>query len=259
MATLIPIHPFPARMAPELVGRVLLESRAGDIVLDPMCGSGTVPRAASEAGLECVGCDVDPLAVLMARVWITPLDPEKVVTSAEEAIQLAQGLPPSMESWNRGGDEETENFIEYWFAPRQRRELGRLATVLATRDGPERDAMAVALSRIIVSKEKMASLARDTSHSRPHRVAEANEFDVYAGFLRSARFVAKRIYADRLRGQARVLQSDARELNELEDECADLILTSPPYLECDRLYAWSPVVISVVGVHFGKLEENTVR
>jgi hypothetical protein len=39
---------------------------------------------------------------------------------------------------------------------------------------------------MIVTKEMAASLARDTSHSRPHRVADANDYDVFGGSLKSA-------------------------------------------------------------------------
>ena len=57
-----PIHPFPARMAPELVRRSLAVVPKGGLVLDPMCGSGTVARIAVERGIQCVGIDIDPLA-----------------------------------------------------------------------------------------------------------------------------------------------------------------------------------------------------
>ena len=42
---LLSIHPFPARMAPELASRSIEAVPDGGLVLDPMCGSGTVgPR-----------------------------------------------------------------------------------------------------------------------------------------------------------------------------------------------------------------------
>lgn len=44
-------------------------------VLDPMMGSGTVVRVAANAGHCAIGRDVDPLAVLMTKVWTTPIDP----------------------------------------------------------------------------------------------------------------------------------------------------------------------------------------
>ena len=222
------IHPFPARMAPELVNDSLTVVPAGGRVLDPMCGSGTVARAAVEAGLRCVGRDVDPLAVLMARAWTTPVDAAAVPAAAEELVREAKALADG--KIERPADPETLRFIAYWFAPRQEAELARLATALRRRDRPVRDVLAVALSRIIVSKEMMASLARDTSHSRPHKVADANDFDVPAGFLRAARHVAARLAPGRIRGRADVRLGDARTLDDVEDASIDLALTSPPYL-----------------------------
>ncbi len=63
-----PIHPFPARMAPDLAISELTSLKRGSVVLDPMAGSGTVLRQASENGLTAIGFDVDPMAVLISRV-----------------------------------------------------------------------------------------------------------------------------------------------------------------------------------------------
>ena len=86
------------------------------------------------------------------------------------------------------------------------------------------------LSRIIVSKEMMASLARDTSHSRPHKVANSSTFDVYGGFLRSVTDVAARLHPERIEGRAEIRRGDARTLEDIGDDTFDLVLTSPPYL-----------------------------
>ncbi len=225
---LSPIHPFPARMAPELARRSLGTIPRGGRVLDPMCGSGTVARASVETGLQCVGVDIDPLAVLMSRAWITRLEPDSIRAAAHKLVETAKSLSDGVVE--RTADPETERFISYWFAPRQEAELARLATVLRQQCGPVKDTLAVALSRIIVSKEMMASLARDTSHSRPHRVADSNDFDVYAGFLRSARYLATRLEPDLIKGQAEIRLGDARTLEGIDDESFDLALTSPPYL-----------------------------
>lgn len=225
---LLSIHPFPARMAPELASCSLATVPDGGLVLDPMCGSGTVARASVEAGLRCVGTDVDPLAVLMARAWTTPVEPEEIRNDAERVIREAGELDDR--EVERTADAETKDFISYWFAPRQEEALARISTVLRRWQRPTRDALTVAVSRIIVSKERMASLARDTSHSRPHKVADSNDFDVPSGFLRSARYVAARLAPDRITGQADIRQADARLLDGIADASIDLVLTSPPYL-----------------------------
>ena len=222
------IHPFPARMAPELVREALEVVPAGGRVLDPMCGSGTVPRATVEAGHECVGVDIDPLAVTMSQVWTSRLDPEGIAGDAADLVRKAESLYPS--TVQRPTDLETRKFISYWFAAKQEDELARLTTVLRRHDMPTKPALMIALSRIIVSKEMMASLARDTSHSRPHRVAEENDFDVYAGFRRSAQLVARRLRPERIVGEASIRLGDARTLDGIGDNEFDLVLTSPPYL-----------------------------
>ncbi len=222
------IHPFPARMAPELVREALKFVPTGGRVLDPMCGSGTVPRAVVEAGHKCVGVDIDPLAVMMSQVWTSRLDPETIIVDAADLIQKAESLHPS--TVQRPTDLETREFISYWFAAKQEDELARLTTVLRRYDAPTKPALMIALSRIIVSKEMMASLARDTSHSRPHRVAEENDFDVYAGFRRAAQLVARRLRPERIVGEASIRLGDARTLDGIGDNEFDLVLTSPPYL-----------------------------
>lgn len=215
-------------MAPEVVQQSLKSVPKFGKVLDPMCGSGTVPRAAVEAGLRCVGADVDPLSVLMARVWTTRIDTSRMLGIAEEIVEDAKRLPDS--AIGRPTDLETRQFIRYWFAPDQEECLARLATVLALITEPTQGALAIALSRIIISKEMLASLARDTSHSRPHKVSQTNDFDVYEGFMRSVRQVAERLQPSLIQGAAEISCADARRLDNLADKSFDLVLTSPPYL-----------------------------
>lgn len=223
-----PVHPFPARMAPEIARRSLETLRENGKVIDPMCGSGTVLRAAVERGQDCAGVDIDPLAVLMSRVWTTRIQPFRLLHDAQELVRMARGL--SAAEVKQPTDPETRAFIAYWFADRQARHLSRLATILKGIDWTTKDALVLSLSRIIVSKEVMASLARDTSHSRPHKVSDENSFDVYSGFLKSVRLVAGRLNPERIRATASVLLGDARTLEDIPDRAFDLALTSPPYL-----------------------------
>lgn len=215
-------------MAPEIARRSLETLCESGRVIDPMCGSGTVLRAAVERGRTCAGVDIDPLAVLMSRVWTTQVQPFRLLHDAQELVHMAKGLSAS--EVIRPSDLETQAFISYWFAERQAEDLARLATVLKNINCTTKDALAISLSRIIVSKEMMASLARDTSHSRPHKVSNENLFDVYSGFLKAVRFVAGRLNPDLIRAKASVLLGDARTLEDIPDRSFDLALTSPPYL-----------------------------
>ena len=178
-------------MAPELSRELIRGLPKGSRVIDPMCGSGTVVRQAVEAGHDCVGRDLDPLAVLMTRAWTTAVPAFRLIHDAHEIVERAASLERSAVPlpWL---DVETDKFARYWFAPAQIETLSRLSAVLKTCRYRSRDLLKVCMSRVIVTKDRGASLARDVSHSRPHRVALQNDFDVYEGFMRAARLVAKR-------------------------------------------------------------------
>ncbi|MEZ2416370.1 hypothetical protein [Luteibacter sp. RCC_6_2] len=235
------VHPFPARMAPELALDSLASLPPGSTVLDPMTGSGTVLRQALALGHAAVGFDMDPLAVLMSRVWTTPVDEAAVINEYRTVMAEAArvDLRTDRPAWH---DEETRTFIDYWFARDQRLALSRLAVVLARRRAARLgairrravDVLQIALSRIIITKEQCASLARDTSHSRPHRVSLESGYDVNAGFQRSVEQVIKRLKDQPRDGgtnapAAAVQLGDARQIA-LADGSVDYILTSPPYL-----------------------------
>ena len=234
------IHPFPARMAPELALASLQKLQPGSIILDPMAGSGTVLRQATDLGLKAIGFDVDPLSVLMAGVWTTPIDLEKLDALFDEILRQISTLDGNLVTlpWI-DDDVETSNFVGYWFGDSQRATLRSLAFVLYNLDASadakqkrtaEANVLRVSLSRIIVTKEMCASLARDTSHSRPHRVALESNYDVLEGFERSFRALRKRISESPARGAARIDLGDARKLTAIDDSSIDAILTSPPYL-----------------------------
>lgn len=229
------VHPFPARMAPELaleeIGRCEERSR----VLDPMSGSGTVLAIARKAGHRAVGMDVDPLAVLISKVWTTPVDPSEVAERAAGVLAAARGRRAfrAAESFPPGCDQETRGFLEFWFDHRARSQLLSLSLEIGRVDDPDvRDALWCAFSRLIITKESGASRARDLSHSRPHRAFERAPSEPFSGFVSAARHVAANCIdagAGDRGPAARARGGDARRMP-LRSKSVDLVLTSPPYL-----------------------------
>src|SRR5260370_8794501 len=110
------IHPFPARMASDIALKELSKLPNDTIVLDPMMGSGTVIRAATDCGLRAIGRDVDPLAVLMARVWTTPINTKRLCERAVQLVQNASCLhfEDIILPWI-DDDPDTSTFIDYFF------------------------------------------------------------------------------------------------------------------------------------------------
>lgn len=230
------IHPFPARMAPEIALHSLKELPKKAIVLDPMLGSGTVLRQAVLNGNAAIGFDMDPLAVLMSNVWTQPVSLNVLDELYNWLIQQARTMPAAKIklSWI-DKDQETQEFIKYWFDTPQKIALRRLAYVLASsrkiKSHPnEANLLKIAFSKLIITKHRGASLAWDVSHSRPHKVRETNDFDVWKGYARSFNQLKSILIDQKITGTARIQLGDARNMVDVASHSVDAVITSPPYL-----------------------------
>jgi hypothetical protein len=201
------IHPFPARMAPEIALRVVERLPKQARVLDPMSGSGMVLQQCARLGIQAFGRDLDPLACLISRTATTKVDALAVRAAAKKLVAAAEKISGSdIEIPWIDNDLGTVRFIRYWFAPAQRDALRRLSYLLFQKrifDDPKIvDVLAVAVSRLIVTKEPKASRARDTAHSRPHRTLDRNSFDVLASVEKSVEHVLKVLESSSIRRSA---------------------------------------------------------
>src|SRR3546814_21039667 len=66
------VHPFTARMAPELALASLGKLRANSIVLDPLAGSGSVLRQELAFGHRAIVLELHPMAVSISPLWPSP-------------------------------------------------------------------------------------------------------------------------------------------------------------------------------------------
>src|SRR5712691_4482514 len=127
------VHPFPARMAPGIALHVLSDAAKPLRVLDPMMGSGTVLAVARAKGHHAIGVDIDPLAVLISRVWTTAMDPDETRDKAAEVRARARAVfasLPTRDAYPQQADRDTRRFVAYWFDDYARRQLASLATVI---------------------------------------------------------------------------------------------------------------------------------
>ena len=253
------VHPFPARMAPGLALDAIAQSSAPLRILDPMSGSGTVLAVANSRGHHAVGFDLDPLAVLISRVWTTAIDIEAVQDAAATVLEHARRIfaaLPTRDAYPRNADPETRQFTRYWFDEYARRQLGALATAIERiQDDAIREALWCAFSRLIIAKQSGASLAMDLSHSRPHRKFKRAPAKPFRKFLSAV----DRVTANCIDGRNRsggptthVSRGDARRLD-VRDESIDLTITSPPYLNAIDYLRCSKFSLVWMGYTIGEL------
>ena len=101
---------------------------SGATVLDPMCGSGVVLRQAASLGHKAYGFDIDPLAVLMSKVWTRKSSRKRLLDATAYVLGEASLRNVSYMDlpWISACD-ETSKFIEYWFSEPQRSALARMS------------------------------------------------------------------------------------------------------------------------------------
>jgi DNA modification methylase len=223
-------HSYPARLHPVTARRLIdaLSPRAGT-VLDPFCGSGTVPVEARLAGRRAVGVDLSPLAIALAGLkasapglaWTRDIEraAEQVAEHAETRRQKRAGAT------RRYPDEDVA-----LFEPHVLLELdGLRAGIERVEPTALRRALLLVLS---ASLTKFSKRGGDTTHlGAPKRIASGYPI----------KFFVKKAHELELRlGEAaallppdaiapRLAVADARKLFRVSDKSVDLVVTSPPY------------------------------
>lgn len=229
------IHAFAAKFPPQ-IPRLFIErfTNPGDIVLDPMNGSGTTIIEAFLLNRKGIGYDIDPLAIKIAEVKTTPLKINSNELSnfiMTEAVNYLQDQKTINQFLNNRFDKDTKKFIDYWFFPETQKELAALILAIeqVSQTDPIRNFLEVIFSSIIITKSGGVSRAKDLAHTRPHidkDKAYKSAFDAFnKRLLRFAPIIAElpvhRYSPVIKRGNAKNLQ--------INNNTIHLIVTSPPY------------------------------
>lgn len=78
------LFPYRGKFHPQLIKGILnvLKLQPGDVVLDPMCGSGTLNVEASTIGIDSIGIEKSPFCVLMSKVKYESLKVNSAILSS---------------------------------------------------------------------------------------------------------------------------------------------------------------------------------
>lgn len=233
------IHRYPAKFIPQ-IPRFCLESysKPGDDILDPFMGSGTTLLESYIMGRNCYGVDIHPLARLIAKVKITPIDPDHLSSLAKQLFSRIRADEDDNSDWIP----EIPN-RDHWFREDVLRDLATIKKhVWRMRRGDYQDFFKICFSSIIrrMSNSDADSLIPEVTSFRKKLDAQGRtSFDSKSRFENTVR--SKLIDAEELRRlsreveeeyrsppEARIIGNDARDIL-LDDSEIDLAITSPPY------------------------------
>lgn len=223
------IHSYPAKFPAFITTRALeYAEREGvnvKVVADVFCGCGTTAVEAKRNGKNFWGCDINPVATLIARVKTRHYRDVLLARYFDAIREEFHRTEPSRESRARISDR-----IRYWFEERNIEDLIRLDQSIRRRtpaNSPYRKFFLCGFSNILKPASRWLTKsikAQLDPHKSPRGVMEAFEeqFTLMRKANRQNRFPAP---------EPRVCIRTRNFLAPRRPACrADLIVTSPPYV-----------------------------
>lgn len=262
------IHSYPAKLLPHIPNFFLQNTILSDrnsLVLDPFCGSGTVPLESILAGRKAVGFDTNPLAHLIAKVKTTPILSRSIQQSLLKITSDYRSARPDIP--------EIIN-IEQWYSAPKIEGLGKLRTCISRIRDPEMRAfMQICLSttarKLSYADPRVAVPVRLNPDKRNHapkhnqRVLDRlNWIDntspktVFTDIVHRNTWRMSELahHLDEV-SSAKIFLSDARLLKKetsagprrMSKESVQLAITSPPYVGAQKYIRASSLSLGWLG------------
>jgi 16S rRNA G966 N2-methylase RsmD len=219
-------HTYPAMFIPQVARKLIVTfSEPGETIADIFCGSGTTLVEAKLLSRHAIGIELNPLAVLIAKVKTTPLCFDLL---QREYVQLLEYY----RSVNETPPPQFPN-IDFWFSPQTISELARLRqTILDIKSEEVRNFFLIGFSEIIrkasYTKHDEFKLVRDKEKfENGFHLDILNEFKT---ITERNTLLMKEFHKDaNPHVTVKILNCDSTQPYDIQPESIDFILTSPPY------------------------------
>ena len=219
-------HNYPAMFIPQ-VARKLIQvfSSEGETVCDIFCGSGTTLVESSLLNRNSIGIELNPLAVLIAKVKTTPINPQTLTDKLKMILDDYKNVksvsPPKFTN------------LDFWFSESAIRDLSKLKLAIGNISEVNiRDFFSVCFSEVVriisFTKHKEFKLVRDKDKlEKPFKPDTLKEFMK----LCENNILGMREYINDVNtsAQSRIILGDSTKDNGIPENSIDFIITSPPY------------------------------
>lgn len=225
------VHMYPAMFHHKLVNAFVdIYTSKGDIVYDPFCGSGVALVECLKMGRNCIGSEVNPLALLISSVRCSNLD--------DKEYKILEYLCTDLKNnWKSlATDIPKVTNIDYWYSSKVTEELGKIRKWISAKIID--DSLTPKVKRILVLA--LSHIARFASYVRKrefkrYRMTKKNMENFYPDVLNEyIRTILKYGYIlikNKLPNDSnfKLIYQDLREGISIADESVDFVITSPPY------------------------------
>jgi Predicted DNA modification methylase len=232
------LHPYPAKFPPQLPHSIIKKFACKNAtILDPFCGSGTTLVEARLLGCNAIGVDVNGLSSLLSKVKATPLS-EKELSLIKSFLNVVSNEIFQWEMKRPTIEIKKIDGLEHWFQPNVAEELTHILNLISKlRNENVSDFLRIVLSSIIV---RVSNQESDTRFAAKNKNIP-NNFALKLFYSRTNEYLSRITeYSKQVNGNGylKLLNADSRDLSMLEDECIDIIITSPPYANTYDYYLY---------------------
>jgi len=229
------LHHYPAKMLNQIPLVLLpIYAKEGDTILDCFSGSGTSLMQARLYGMNAVGIDVNPLAVLISRVKATTLNSNKL----KERVEILYDKLDKTEVCEKDVPEFPNR--DFWFEKEVQYDLARiLKNIKEVKNRKYREFLLVCFSSIIrkVSNADPEIVPPVKSRKMRELIQKGRKIDTLGIFKEAVSLNLKRV-SNFCRDCVKtttlsVKRGNAKRLR-LNGESIDLVITSPPYISAQK-------------------------
>jgi DNA modification methylase len=216
------MHPYVAAINPPLAASLISHYvPKGEVILDPFCGGGGVLVETILQGRRAIGCDVNPLGVLLSQAKTTHQPSGRTLRTymgiADEAQMLARRIPI----------DDVPEVVRFWYREDSLAPLKALRDVVCRiEDEAQRRLFQTVLSA--TARDVMLTY-RGEIRLRKLQGSDLERFhpNVFAAFKRRALSAIKSVSELPPDGRADVFTMDCRKLT--REQSCHTVITSPPY------------------------------
>jgi len=219
-------HTYPAMFIPQ-VARKLIQvfSSEGETVCDIFCGSGTTLVESSLLNRNSIGIELNPLAVLIAKVKTTPIDPQTLTNSLKLILDFYKKMkkfsPPRFTN------------IDFWFSEATINDLTKLKQAIWNISEENiRNFFSVCFSEVVrivsFTRHREFKLFRDKN--KLQKSFRPNVINEFIKMCENNILGMKEYIIDVVPNtNVKIILGDSTKDNGIPANSIDFIITSPPY------------------------------
>lgn len=240
-------HGYPAMMIPQLVQtfiKIINEVQSVKTIYDPFTGSGTTLVEGLINNINSFGNDLNPLSRLISKVKTTPIDPEVLSYYLGEQIET---LKEEILLYHEIGfvvpDRPTFDKIDFWFKNNVIDELQIIKSIIKTINNEDvKDFFMVCFSYTIrqVSNTRNSEFKLYRMQAEKLDVWNPDVLDVFMKKVHHNVEKNKELFNEmrNKNATATVYNLNSMDLNSIEDNKFDFLITSPPYGDSSTTVAY---------------------